>query len=147
LVFVAGLCAREGEAVIDTVRPEHRDDMAARLEEMRVRFDRHMLDPVPRDAASGLVIDSRTAMGVESLNFMGQRASWDGVPDAVERTFVRCLRDRIQPRAMQAKLAENCGATTMLDLDSGHTPALAAPDRLAVLLDAIATRTAGTLRQ
>jgi pimeloyl-ACP methyl ester carboxylesterase len=147
LVFVAGLCARESQAVIDTVRPEHREDMAARLEEMRVRFDRHMLDPVPRDAASGRVIDSRTAMGIESLNFMGQPVSWDGVPDAVGRTFVRCLRDRIQPRDMQAKLAENCGATTVLDLDSGHTPALTAPDRLAVLLDAIAARTAGTLRQ
>jgi pimeloyl-ACP methyl ester carboxylesterase len=137
LVFVAGLCARDGEGVIDTVRPEHKDEMAARLEEMRVRFDGHMLDPVPRDAASGLVIDSRTAMGIESLNFMGQPVSWQGVPDAVGRTFVRCLRDRIQPRAMQARLAENCGATTVLDLDSGHTPALTAPDRLAVLLDAI----------
>src|SRR5262249_28226353 len=100
LLLVARLCARQGEAVIHPVRPGHRDDMAARLEEMRVRFDRHMLDPVPRDAASGLVIDSRTAMGIESLNFMGQRVSWDGVPDAAERTFVRCLRDRIQPRAM-----------------------------------------------
>jgi len=137
LVFVAGLCACDGDAVIDTVRPEHGEEMAARLEEIRVRFDGHMLDPVPRDAASGLVIDSRTAMPIESLNFMGQTVSWEGVPDTVGRTFVRCLRDRIQPRTMQARLAENCGATTVLDLDSGHTPALTAPDRLAVLLDKI----------
>jgi len=147
LVFVAGLCARDGDAVIDTVRPEHREEMAARLEEMRIRFDGHMLDPVPRDAASGRVIDSRTAMGIESLNLMGQPVSWDGVPDAVGRTFVRCLRDRIQPRAMQGTLADNCGATTVLDLDSGHTPALTAPDRLAALLDMIAARTVSSLRQ
>jgi pimeloyl-ACP methyl ester carboxylesterase len=142
LVFVAGLSARGGDAVIDTVRPEHRDEMSARLEQMRERFGGHILDPVPRVGASGLVIDGRTAMGIESLNWMSQRMSWDGVPDKVERTFVRCLRDRIQPRAMQAKLAENCGASTVLDLDSGHTPALTAPDRLAALLDALSARTA-----
>jgi hypothetical protein len=88
-----------------------------------------------------LTVDGRTAMGIESLNLMSQRMSWDGVPDRIERTFVRCLRDRIQPRVMQAKLATNCGASTVLDLDSGHTPALTAPDRLAMLLDAIAART------
>ena len=146
LVFVAGLCARDGNTVVDTVRPEHREEMVARLAEMRVRYQDHMLDPVPRDSADALV-DVPTAMGIESLNLMGQRVSWDGVPDALERTFVRCLRDRIQPRALQAELAENCGASTVLDLDCGHTPALAAPDRLAVLLDAIAARTAGSLRR
>jgi pimeloyl-ACP methyl ester carboxylesterase len=141
LVFVAGLSARDGDAVVDTVRSEHREEMAARLEQLRERFGRRMLDPVPRNAASGLVVDGRTAMGIESLNFMSQRMSWDGVPQTVERTFVRCLRDRIQPRALQAKLAVNCGASTVLDLDSGHTPALTAPDRLAALLDGIAART------
>ena len=147
LVFVAGLCALQGDAVIDTVRPEHREQMAARLEELRARFGGHMLHPIPGESAQMPAVDAQTAMGIESLNLMAQRVSWDGVPDAVERTFVRCLRDRIQPRALQAKLAVNCSASSVLDLDSGHTPALSAPDRLAALLDEIAARTAGSLRR
>ena len=64
--------------------------------------------------------------------------SWKGVPPTLERTFVRCLRDAIQPRAMQAQLAANCGASTVIDIDSGHTPAIGAPVELAAILDRIA---------
>src|SRR5262245_44977564 len=72
LVCVAGRSAPDVEAVVDTVGPEHREAMSVRLEDMRERFGGHMLDPVPRDTASGLAIDGRTAMGIESLNFMSQ---------------------------------------------------------------------------
>jgi hypothetical protein len=60
------------------------------------------------------------------------------VRDGTGRTFVRCLRDRIQPRVLQAKLIENCGATSVVDLDSGHTPAVSVPAELARILDRVA---------
>jgi len=41
---------------------------------------------------------------------------------------------------MQAQLAENCGASTVIDIDSGHTPAISAPVELAAILDRIADR-------
>jgi pimeloyl-ACP methyl ester carboxylesterase len=96
-----------------------------------------MLDPAP--AVQGMrAIDEATALGIDSLNYMDQPVSWEGVPD-VPRTFVRCLRDRIQPRPLQDQLISNCGASRVVDLDSGHTPALSAPKELARVLNSLAS--------
>jgi pimeloyl-ACP methyl ester carboxylesterase len=145
-VFVAGLSARHGEAVVDTVRPEARDTMATRLAEMQEQYAGHMLGTDLVDGAAPPIEDVRIAMGIESLNFMGQPVSWHGVTPMVPRTFVRCLRDQIQPRDMQARLIENCAASTVVDLDAGHTPAMDAPEQLAAVLDQIADR-AGSSRR
>jgi pimeloyl-ACP methyl ester carboxylesterase len=137
LVFVAGLCARDGERVITTVRPDAEPAMVARLQEMRAEFPRGMLDPdAGLDGVTAL--DEQTAMPIDSLNYMSQPVSWRGVPAGLDRTFVRPLRDRIQPRELQEQLIEHCGATTVVDLDCGHTPALARPAELATILDSIA---------
>jgi pimeloyl-ACP methyl ester carboxylesterase len=137
LVFVAGLCARHGEAVISTVRPDA-VDLGRRLAALREEFAGCMLDPnPPADGMHG--IDTATAAGIDSLNFMSQIVSWDGVDDSVPRTFVRCTRDRIQPPALQAALAENCAASEVVDVESGHTPALSVPVVLATVLDNIAS--------
>jgi pimeloyl-ACP methyl ester carboxylesterase len=142
LVFVAGLCAAHGEKVISTVRPEAEALLAERLAAMRREFARCMLEPDP-SIEGARALDARTAAPLDSLNYMEQRVSWDGVPDGLPRTFVRCLRDRIQPRALQAALIENCAATDVIDIECGHTPAVAAPSELAAILDRIA---AGSLR-
>ena len=71
---------------------------------------------------------------------MEQVVSWDGVGAGIPRTFVRCLRDRIQPRELQATLIDNCGATDVVDLESGHTPAVAVPGELAAILEGITDR-------
>ena len=98
-----------------------------------------MLHPEPK--VDGMrTIDAKTAAGIDSLNFMSQTVSWAGVPDSLPRTFVRCTRDRIQSRELQTKLIENCAASTVVDLECGHTPALAVPDELAAILDRIAER-------
>ena len=139
LVFVAGLAAAHGHAVIETVRPDVADELGDRLEALREEFAGCMLEPAP--GVDGMrVIDAKTAAPLDSLNYMAQTVSWSGVPAALPRTFVRCTRDRIQPRALQAALIENCGATTIVDLESGHTPALAVPEELAAILDRIAAR-------
>ena len=103
---------------------------------MRERFSGAMLDP-DSSLAGVTAIDERTAMSIDSLNYMSQPVSWHGVPSGLDRTFVRCLRDRIQPCEMQAKLIESCAATAVIDLDAGHTPALSRPAELAAILDAI----------
>ena len=140
LVFVAGLSAPDGAAVVETVRPGYASTMAERLEELRESYRDHMLEADGLHGTASTVDDVKAAMGIESLNFMTQTMSWAGVPATLERTFVRCLRDGIQPRAMQAQLAENCGASTVVDIDSGHTPAISAPVELAAILDRIADR-------
>lgn len=126
LVFVAGLIARHGRRVVESVAPERIDLMAERLAVLRVEYAGCSLEDLP---------DSRVAQSVDSLNLMLQPISWDGVADDLPRTWVRCLRDPIQPRPLQAELAANAGAHRRLDIDSGHTPALDCPERLAALLE------------
>jgi pimeloyl-ACP methyl ester carboxylesterase len=75
---------------------------------------------------------------------MEQMVSWDGVQSSLPRTFIRCLRDRIQPRQLQAALIENCAATHVVDLESGHTPAVAVPAELAAVIDAVVERSPAT---
>jgi pimeloyl-ACP methyl ester carboxylesterase len=137
LVFVAGLCAKHGETVVATVRPDAQAFLTDRLTALREEFAGCMLEP-DRSVDGVRALDAKTAASLDSLNYMEQTVSWDGVPAELPRTFVRCLRDRIQPRQLQTALIENCGATDVVDLESGHTPAVAVPDELAAILDRIA---------
>jgi pimeloyl-ACP methyl ester carboxylesterase len=139
LVFVAGLCAKHGETVVATVRPDAEAFLTERLAAMREEFAGCMLEPDP--SIEGVrALDAKTAASLDSLNYMEQIVSWNGVPTALPRTFVRCLRDRIQPRQLQDDLIANCGATDVVDLESGHTPSVAVPGELAAILDRIAAR-------
>jgi pimeloyl-ACP methyl ester carboxylesterase len=139
LVFVAGLCAKHGETVMATVRPDAEAYLVERLAAMRKEFAGCMLEPDP--SVDGVrALDAKAAAPLDSLNYMEQIVSWNGVSATVPRTFVRCLRDRIQSRQLQDELIANCGATDVVDLESGHTPAVAVPGELAAVLDAIAAR-------
>jgi pimeloyl-ACP methyl ester carboxylesterase len=139
LVFVAGLCARDGEAAIDTVRPDVNVELGARLRAMREQFAGCMLEP--HHSVDGMrAIDSQTAAPIDSLNLMQQAVSWAGVPRELPRTFVRCTRDKIQSRELQDALIENCGASLVVDIETGHTPALAAPEALAAIIDDVIAR-------
>ena len=89
---------------MDTVRPGHRESAAQHLAEMRERYRGHMLAPVGEPPAVPTIDDVKILAGIESLNFMDQAMSWAGVASELERTFVRCLRDPIQPRELQARL-------------------------------------------
>jgi hypothetical protein len=104
---------------------------------MREEFAGCMLEPDP--SIEGVrAIDAKTAAPLDSLNYMEQIVSWEGVPDTLPRMFVRPLRDRIQPRQLQDALIENCGAREVIDIESGHTPAVAVPNELAAILDGVA---------
>jgi pimeloyl-ACP methyl ester carboxylesterase len=143
LVFVAGLSAKDGATVIATVRPDAAAMLATRLTELRAEFAGCMLHPDP--SFDGVrAVDAKTAAPLDSLNYMEQTVSWDGVPASLPRTFVRCLRDRIQPRELQAALIVNCAATEVVDLESGHTPAVAVPAELAAVIDALVERSPAT---
>jgi len=138
LVFVAGLSAPHGSAVIDTVRPGQRAQTSARLAELRERYRGHMLHPEGLDHDAPSIDDAKLAMAIESLNFMSQTVSWEGVSPSLERIFVRCLRDPIQSPKLQTLLIRNCQASSIVDVDSGHTPAVDAPAETPTLLDRIA---------
>jgi pimeloyl-ACP methyl ester carboxylesterase len=146
-VFVAGLIAPDGACVADTVRPRERDRLDGVLRELRTAYGNHAFRPVggPGTDDGGLLVidDARVAMGIDSLNYMAQVVSWAGVDARLPRTFVRCTRDAIQPPELQRQLIANCAATAVVDLESGHSPALEVPEALAEVLDEIAAERPG----
>lgn len=127
LVFVAGIAAPDGERPIDVFLPGRAAEVAERLGELRRDHGGQTLE----------AMDIATASSIDSLNFSSQTMPWGGVPESTGRSFVRCLRDPIQPRAMQDRFIAHCAATEVIDLDSGHTPAIDAPLELAAILDRV----------
>lgn len=130
MVFVAGVTAPEGELPLEQFMPGQTEVVAARLRELR-----HEHGGAPLEA-----MDVKTASSIDSLNLSSQPMAWAGVPASLGRTFVRCLRDPIQPRDMQARFAASCGAGEVVDIDAGHTPAIDAPAALAAILDHVLAR-------
>lgn len=127
LVFVAGITAPEGQTPTDVFLPGRTADALAHLTELRARHGGQVLES----------IEIKDASGIDSLNFSTQPMRWAGVPATLPRTFVRCLRDPIQSRTLQDQLIANCGADQVVDIDTGHTPAIDDPAALAALLDRI----------
>ncbi len=145
LVFVAGLIAPDGGQVATAIVGENGANLAEQrrslLEEHAgTTFGGFLLGEEPAPTTLRQIDDERTVGAIESLNLMYQTVRWDGVSPTLARTFVRCLRDSIQPRSLQAQLIAASGATEVVDLDCDHTPALSAPAELAAWLDAIAAR-------
>jgi pimeloyl-ACP methyl ester carboxylesterase len=145
LVFVAGLIAPDGGQVAHAVAGEGAGDLVARRRDLLEQYAGSTFGGLapgeePEPTSFTVLDDERTVGAIESLNLMFETVRWDGVDPAVPRTFVRCLRDPIQPRTLQAELIAASGADEVIDLDCDHTPALSAPDELAALLDEVAGR-------
>ena len=90
LVFIAGLCAPEGGAAMDTFHPGQGESTKARLIEMRERYGGRMLATGETDGSQPAIDDDRLAMSLDSLNYITQTISWEGVSPTLPRTFVRC---------------------------------------------------------
>lgn len=137
LVYVAGISAPDGEVPVGEFMPDDAEAAAAYLDRLRERHAGKSLE----------AMDEKTAGSIDSLNFCSQPMAWAGIADSIGRTFVRCLRDPIQPRDLQDRFIANCGAGEVIDVDSGHTPALDAPVALGAALDRVLARVASTAAQ
>jgi len=130
LVFVAGITAPEGQLPAEVFAPGRSDLFTAYLSDLRAR-------------SVGLSfenLDKKTAHALDSLSFSCEPMRWAGLPASLPRTFVRCLRDPIQSREVQSRLADSCGAQSVIDIDTGHTPAVEAPEALAFIISQIAVQ-------
>lgn len=127
LVFVAGITAADGDLPIESFLPGEASRIAVQLADLRRLYRGQTLES----------IDTKVASSIDSLNFSSQPMQWAGLGEPPPRAFIRCVRDRIQPRALQAQFIRSCRATRVVDIDTGHTPALEAPERLARILEEI----------
>jgi pimeloyl-ACP methyl ester carboxylesterase len=147
MVFVAALIAPHGGMAIDVLFPGRHDELAKRRPRVLREYENHTFVQKDEDLAfvDGLVPlrDAVKAQSVESMNMLFHPVSWAGVPADMPRTFVRPLRDKHQPPDVQQRLIDACGASEVIDIDSGHTPARSAPGELARILDEIAARYQG----
>jgi pimeloyl-ACP methyl ester carboxylesterase len=74
----------------------------------------------------------------DSMNFYFQPVSWAAVPD-VPITYLRHTHDRPTPPALQDDNIERLGRPArIVEIDSGHIPAVTHPVQLAAILDEIA---------
>jgi pimeloyl-ACP methyl ester carboxylesterase len=127
LVFIAGITGVEGRLPMESFLGGQEERVARRMAIFREAHEGATLED----------LDVRTASAIDSLNFASQPMRWAGISDEVGRTFIRCRNDPIQSRDLQDRLIANSGATDVVDIDSGHTPATDAPEVLAGLLDGI----------
>jgi pimeloyl-ACP methyl ester carboxylesterase len=128
LVFIAGItAAQDGHLPMESFLGGQEERVARRMASFRREHAGATLED----------LDVRTSSAIDSLNFASQPMRWAGVTSTVGRTFIRCLNDPIQPRALQDRLIASCGATEVFDIESGHTPAEDVPDVLAGILDGI----------
>lgn len=58
------------------------------------------------------------------------------------RSFVKTLRDRTFPPAVQQYMIDACGVEDVHEVESDHSPFLSAPEQLAAILEAIAGQAA-----
>ena len=132
VVFVAGITAREGQLPAEVFAPDHVAAMASMLGRLRSKYAGFPYEELERRAAHQL----------DSLNLSCEPMRWADLPKSLPRTFVRSLRDELQPRDVQKALIEASGAQTVIDIDSNHTPAADAPEALATIVGTIAATVA-----
>ncbi len=65
-----------------------------------------------------------------------------GTLGGIPRYYVRCLRDRAIPPALQRRMSREVACAEVIELDTDHTPHLSMPAQLADALDHFATHLA-----
>jgi pimeloyl-ACP methyl ester carboxylesterase len=132
LVFVAGITAHEGQVPAEIFAPAQVEAMTSMLGRLRTKYA-----GLPYEG-----LERRAAHQLDSLNLSCVPMRWADLPSSFPRTFVRALRDELQPREVQNSLVMASGAQRVIDIDSNHTPATDAPGALAAIVSDIAAEIA-----
>jgi pimeloyl-ACP methyl ester carboxylesterase len=156
IVLDAASVPPEGGCGLDSMKAKHRDGVLQGME--AARRDGWALttpgpeprekvrtayggDPLP-DELVEFVVDPRVCVR-DSMNIYFQPVSWAVVGD-VPITFVKHLRDRPSPPEFQDELVGRLRAMgrdpEIVEIDSGHIPAVTHPEELARILNRIADR-------
>jgi len=141
LIFVAAVVLKSGESLLDTqlaapmrplLRGLARGGGGAIQYPASVEWAR-WLDDVP--AGDARAMNALARMTPQPLRPWLERIDLDRFwAMDVERSYVRCLRDRAVTPAMAARYAARLGVTP-IDLDCAHSPMLSALDDLVAILE------------
>lgn len=138
IVLNAASVPPEGGCGLDCMRDSHR----ARVEAAPSRLTPGPpADPEALRSSYGETLDDETLafvvdparFVVDSMNVYFQPVSWTGLED-VPVTYVKNLRDRPVPPELQDTMAARLRWADVVELDSGHIPAVTRPEVFAALL-------------
>lgn len=154
LIFVAATVPAEGTRPVDFLRPGLRESTIEHEALLRTSTQGITIgglrDGEPPIETELTIVENGPKMGHEAPGPLFEPFSWDGVPTAVPRTFIRCLNDRVVTPELVAVMVDNMGGADVIDIDAGHNVAATHPRELADLLVSSAmgtsTRTADTQR-
>lgn len=155
IVLSAAMVVPEGGTGLDAMKTSHRDRVIAAMDAAQ-RDGWVLTTPGPepaekvRGAYGGDDLDDELISFItdpvrcvkDSMNFYFQPVSWATVAD-VPITYVKHLRDRPSPPALQDENIERLRAVhragvDVVEIDSGHIPAVTHPEEFARILDDIA---------
>jgi pimeloyl-ACP methyl ester carboxylesterase len=150
IVLSAANVPPEGGTGLDAMKASHRDRVIAGMDAARregwvlrtpgpepaekVR-EAYGGDPLPADLVEFMRDPVRCVR--DSMSFYFQPVHWSAIGD-VPVTFVKHRRDRPSPPALQDEQIARLPAPGVVEIDSGHIPAVTHPEDFARILDAIA---------
>jgi pimeloyl-ACP methyl ester carboxylesterase len=150
VVLSAASVPPEGGVGLEAMQPRHRERVESAMqaarrdgwvlrtpppperEQARTMYGGPPLD----DELVDFVVDERRWVQ-DSMNFYYQPVHWEPVAH-IPVTYVKHLQDRAVPVPLQDEMAARLpNAVRVVELDTGHVPAITDPERFAALLDEI----------
>ena len=149
LIYVAAFVPSDGQSLLNlTAYPEAADDqIQANLVLEGDPPVATLSEAATRNAVFGCCDDSQAAWG------LSHRRGQPGVPftqpvelgdpaaeafAALPRSYIKCLRDRAIPPAMQQRMLTDHGIERVIEIDTDHSPWLSRTDELVAALDRLA---------
>ncbi len=142
VVVAAGLVPPNGARGVDLVPADRKESLDERRDAIRRRWAGHTFRPHADLEVDDLEVlaDPLIASAVDSAWLLYEPVDWSAVPASLPRTYVRCVADELQTRAFQDAVVANLAPQEIIELASGHHPGRDAPDALAAIVDAVASR-------
>lgn len=139
MVYVSATVPADGKRPVDYLR-EDLHDLAVKTRDVVVENARGRtlggLRPGEGAISTSLeIVENGPRMGLEAPGPLFETFTWVGVPSAVPRIFVRCLRDSVITPDLADVMVQNMGGATVVDLDAGHRSFATHPAELAAVID------------
>jgi pimeloyl-ACP methyl ester carboxylesterase len=153
IVLSAASVPPEGGTGLDCMKPKHRERVVAGMDASRKAGHVLTTPPPPDDlepfrrSYGGEPLDDEllafvtdpSRWALDSMNVYFQPVSWGSIA-GVPVTYVKNLHDRAVPPELQDEMAARLPTATVIELDTGHIPAVTHPEAFASVLHDVAAR-------